>query len=245
MRKDGSEGDDWDSTDLRIESLRNVALRDMGRYEEAVNHSSDLLKWHEKWVSLANVPLEQEQRNFLLASAFRKRARCLAYVGDENEAKNALNRAIQLPCDQPKANEKGKWHFGFGEILRHNRKYKEALAEYSAGLEIAQSEPDLDLYTWSCLCLSDAFFMLGRTEEARDTLALAKSAIALFGEELPVELTHIQFSEFALNLADKPNTVNDALTELVQGYQSRGVDWVELYVAALKRTRRPPFPKRF
>jgi hypothetical protein len=88
--------------------------------------------------------------------------------------------------------------------------------------------------------------MLGRYEEARATLALAKSAILLFGEELPVESAHIWFSELTLSLVDRPHEpVDNALSNLVQKYQGRGVEWVESYTNALRRTRRPPFPKRF
>lgn len=238
-------GEDWDETDLRMESLRNIALRDMAQYHEAAKHAALLVAWHEKWVGLAPTDAEKSHRTLHLGSALRKKARCLAYIGDEADARAALEQALpQAPAPTPLA-DKGKWLFGFGEILRHNGKYEESLVQYTSALEIAQEQPDLDLYTWACFCLSDSFFMLGRSGDAWDTLILAKNAIALFGEVLPVESSHIELSEVTLHLSEGKMEVADAADRLSLVYKSRGVEWVEAYLATMKRTRRPPFVKRF
>jgi len=88
--------------------------------------------------------------------------------------------------------------------------------------------------------------MLGLADEAQDALALAKGAIELFGEQLPIETGHIELSEASLRLWNAtPGSSDLRLDEVAEVYRRRGVDWVDSYFSAIIRTGRPPFPKRF
>ena len=236
----------WDLVDLRMESLRNIALRDLGRYREAEDQSNYLVRWAETWLSKSLDLTEKIDRRAFVASCLRKQARCLAFLGREEDAFNSLERVGGIIAEFPKIEDHGKSNLARGEIYRHNRKFDLSLGEYLITIEMAEKVADLDLYCWGCLCLSDAYFMLDSKDQALDALGLADSAINLFGEEVPVEAAHIRLSRLALG--HSPGAESDfaaQVASLVGAYKSRGIDWVEGYFDAMIRTGRPPFPKRF
>lgn len=242
-----SNGDDFDSMDVSLEHIRNVALRDLGRYQDANVHARSLVKW-------AGILLERdggteearERHQSTLASSLRKLARCDAFIGDFPMARASLASVESLDLLAKNTSHIGKNSFALGEIARHAGEFEAAITFYVKSIGISELVGDLDLYTWSCLCVSDAHFMLGNTEVARSFIELASSAIKLFGEDLPVERSHIDLSELAVAIAlTGMDGEAERSSNIIKTYGDRGVEWVAGYVSGLTRNRRAPFAKRF
>ena len=235
------------SQDLRLEGVRNVALRDLGRYQEAVGHARSLVDWSKEMLKSDTLAEEERERGQArLASSLRKRSRCEAFVGDVKAAVESLEAISELSLISEDVGNIGKNNFAYGEVARHSGDYEGAISHYVKSIGVSELTGDLDLYTWSCLCLSDAHFMLGTASVARSYLELATSAIKLFDEGLPVERSHIELSFLALDLSTGVQLIDSANQEgLIKVYGDRGVEWVASYLVGLARNRRAPFAKRF
>lgn len=235
---------EFDDEDFFFESIRNIALRDYGRYDDALKHSSLLVGWARKRVEVAEEPEAKKAAEMKLASALRKRVRCLAFARSIDEASLAVREAEALAVTYQRQIDIAKAKFAMGEVYRHSNDFESAIEEYQEGMQIAQDEGDLDLYTWSSICLSDAYFMAGRLDETDDSLKLGENALKLFDEQMPIEDGYLRISREALGWK-RGTPIANGIAALIARHSERGATWVQQYFDALDRTGRPPFPKRF
>lgn len=234
----------FDHEDFFFESIRNIALRDYGKYEDALMHSCLLVGWARLLVQVADGPESKKDAEMKLASALRKRVRCLAFSRSIVEAESTVKEAEALAVTYQRRIDIAKAKFAIGEVYRHANDFESAIEAYQDGMQIAQDEGDLDLYTWSSICLSDAYFMAGQLNETDDSLKLGENAIKLFDEQMPIEDGYLRISREALNWKRGTPIVN-GIAALIARHSERGATWVQQYFEALDRTGRPPFPKRF
>lgn len=235
---------EFENEDFILESIRNVALRDYGRYDDALQHSALLVGWARRCVNLANTVESKRLAEMRLSSAMRKRIRCLSFFRMIEDAESVFDELNTIALAYQKQIDIAKAKFAMGEVYRHSNDFESAIETYQDGMRIAQDEGDLDIYTWSAICLSDAYFMAGRISEAEDALKLGEHAIKLFDEKMPIEEGYLQVSREALRWKRGTPIVN-GIAALIARHSERGASWVQQYFDSLDRTGMPPFPKRF
>jgi len=240
---DAMRRDHVDIVTFQYEEIRNVALRDLGQYEVAAQHGEQLVKWARHFIA-SSKESDVKPAELHLNSAIRKRVRSLAFLKLVDVAKPAIDEAVGIAEKYQRQIEIGKCRFAEGEVLRHCGAYADSINKYQEAIQIAQDEGDLDLYTWGGLCLSDAYLLAGRPDDADGALRLAENSIALFHEGMPIEEDYIQLSRRVLNW-ERGGAKKNGLAELVARQTRRGVLWVQAYFEALDKIGRAPFPKRF
>jgi glycosyltransferase involved in cell wall biosynthesis len=242
--RDAMSRDAVDLVTFQYEAIRNVALRDLGQYEIAAQHGEQLVKWARHFVATSGNEAEVKSAELQLSSAIRKRVRSLAFLKLVDATRPLIDEAVSIGTKYQRQIEIGKCRFAEGEVLRHCGAYADSIDKYQGAIQIAQDEGDLDLYTWGGLCLSDAYLLAGRPDDAGSALRLAESSIALFHEGMPIEEDYIQLSRPALNW-ERGGAKRNGLADLVARQTRRGVLWVQAYFEALDKIGRAPFPKRF
>ncbi len=205
---------------------KNVVLRDLGKYEQAVKQAYDLVKRTRKTDS---PPL-------IKASCLRALARSLAFVPKLQEALSAANEALQIAVKEHSMREEGNAHLAIGESYRHGGVNSPdllmlAVKHYKTAIEIGSSILNRDSVLWSSLGLADAFLLLGQLDEAQQELNRI-APIVVNENSHPLEHAHWQLSEMTIKYL-KGTIVEEELWRSAGKYEKFAIDWPKNYIGML------------
>jgi tetratricopeptide (TPR) repeat protein len=216
----------------RLSALReqNTILRDLGRYQEAVEHAEMLLSQASAGSTL------------LRAACHRALARSLALSGRGDEGLEHAHAALRLADSAGSTRAVGNARLAAGECLRHAGHHNDAASEYRAAIGIAAALANRDSLLWSQLGLADALLLSDRRDEAASVLDEVAEVVETGDSRYPLEYCHWRLSKAVVDfLAGTGST--DSVRTAAGSYEILGVRWPIMYVDALIEGEAPPGPK--
>ncbi|HEV2100992.1 MAG TPA: tetratricopeptide repeat protein [Stellaceae bacterium] len=219
------------SAPIRYSALRalNTVLRDLGRYDEAIEVALRIGKRARR--------MDNEAKN----RAFRTLARTYAYV-DAAKAIEYGKRA-EVSAEGLGIRHRGNSKLALAEAFRHAGSLREAAEKYQEAVDLGRESGNPDSVAWSLLGLADALFVAGDQVQSDRTLAEAAVVIGTPELDIPLEYLHLRLSRLASAIcrgAEAPESADSVLSD----YRRLSLSWADEYIAAIRRHRSPPYPKR-
>ncbi len=218
---------------VRAEGVRNVVMRDLGRYDEAVAHAKSI------------VPLaESTHDEKVVCSTKRKLARSLALVGSQSEATEVALESLEIAKRLELGRDQGNALFALGEAHRHGFQQKSAMLYYTDALSIAAKTGNWDSFIWSSLALADSHLLNGGYDLARHALKYVGRIVQKPASSYGLEKTHWMFSLSILDIVEG-NKSKSSISQILREYERFPIYWPEEYSQEIDFGRKPVTPKRF
>ncbi|RLI49696.1 MAG: hypothetical protein DRO73_05510 [Candidatus Thorarchaeota archaeon] len=106
--------------------------------------------------------------------ALRVMADCALNAHDFREAKRLYKELLAEAREIPSPSLQAAAEWGLGEVSRYNMEYDIAAAHHETGLKLAQKTGDKWFTAWNAFGLGKSLRGLGRLEEAREMLLMAR-----------------------------------------------------------------------
>jgi len=208
-------------------------LRDIGRYDDAVRESADLLEY----------ALKHDLPTLVVAGCRRAVARSLAIGGEPKKAIQLGNEALNLAVTVASMKDIGNAHLAIAEGYRHDHNYPKAVFHYSEAFDIGERILNRDSALWSGLGLADAYLLLGDYEETARVLDDIGNMLSGNSERFPLEHLHWRLSCSVIEYRSDRSALT-ILNECVAAYRAMGIRWPEEYVQEIVQYNAAVRPKR-
>jgi tetratricopeptide (TPR) repeat protein len=228
--REASERNDW-TRYIRLRSIENVILRDLGRYDEAVALARELFR-------LATLESHGE-----LESAHRKLGRSLALAGRWDEAVKHGEAALSQAKLRQDLEGEAKALLVVGEAYRHGLNQAEAINAYVRGRDLSGRAGNVDCFLWCMLGLADSLFLLEKRSETSRVLEAIKRYMEKASQPHPLESLHLRLSELTVRRANGEDVALE-LEQTVAQYDRFDIGWPREYASQIQSADYS-HPKRF
>ncbi|MFG2169467.1 AAA family ATPase [Micromonospora chersina] len=219
---------------VSVAKEENTILRDLGRYEEAVEQAQEL-------VSIAEATSIESR---VLGSCYRALARSWALKAEMHAAVSAANKALDVAVSLGSVTDAGNCHLALGEALRHGKRFSLALEEYRQALSVAETVGNRDSLLWSALGSADCWIMLGNLRDATTILNMVGKIVSPSPVNHPLEHLHWGFAstvtKFLSGQADAQH-----LRQAAYAYKCLNISWPTEYADKVIANLGTEEPMRF
>lgn len=208
--------------EFEVEKERNVILRDLGEYEQAVTQADQMLRRAE----------EVGQPTPIVRSWLRAIARGMALSGRGEEGLEYARSALDSSVREDDVRGAGNAHLAIAECLRHLGQIDEASHHYAEASELALVTANRDSYLWSSLGQADCRLLAGLDEQARTLVEHVVDLAGTDGDRHPLEGLYARF--VLAVLAFRANGHDDgALILAADRLASLGSRWPSVYAEGI------------
>lgn len=223
------ESEDW-LRYVRVKSIENVLLRDLGNYYEALVLVENLDRIAKMHVNNSKVR----------KSLCRKMSRTLSLSGNIDRAIEFATKAIEFDSRTIDTNIDPAISLAFGEAYRHGKKWKDAIEWYSSSIKLAEIDGDTDCFIWAMIGLGDSLFL--DNQDPIDINSRLMNFLDKYGTTYKLEKLHLNLNTFAR--AAKYEQMPLYPEQLIQEYKNLGIFWPADFITSVMHgdfTKPKPF----